>query len=266
MHLFGYISSLAIGISLGLIGGGGSILTMPVMVYLFGLAPITATSYSLFIVGSTSLVGAVRQYRQGAINIKMALLFATVSVLTVFLTRKYLLPSIPDHIGTIGHFPITSSWLTMVLFALIMQLSSFFMMRHHSPQANPDARHMIPFGKLAGFGIGIGLISGLLGVGGGFLLIPSLVLLLGVPMKEAVGSSLLVIALNSLIGFLGNAQDIALDWSLLSMVTLLAIIGILTGTYLNRKIPAARLKKGFGWFVLAIGVYVLIRETGRMIW
>lgn len=262
MHLLGYIASLLIGISLGLIGGGGSILTMPVMVYLFGVSPITATSYSLFVVGSTSLVGAAKQYKQGTVNVRMALLFAATSVATVFLTRKWLVPAIPGHIATIHGFNITESWLTMVLFALLMLISAIFMMRNkHAPGATDAGEKKINVGKLIFYGTGIGLVTGLLGAGGGFLLIPALVLLLHLPMKEAVGTSLLVIALNSLIGFTGNLHDKGMDWQLLFSVTALAIAGILLGSYLNRKIAAGKLKKGFGWFVLAMGLYILVREV-----
>lgn len=264
MHLLGYLASLLIGVSLGLIGGGGSILTMPVMVYLFGVSPVTATSYSLFVVGSTSLVGAAKQYRQGTVNIKMALLFAATSVVTVFITRKWLVPIIPEHIGSVHGFLITESWLTMVLFALLMLISSVFMMRNKVIRDNPAAvDQKVGIGKLILFGTGIGLITGLLGAGGGFLLIPALVLLLHLSMKEAVGTSLLVIALNSLIGFTGNLQDKGMDWPLLLTVTLLAIAGILLGSYLNRKIPAGKLKKGFGWFVLAMGIYILVKELSN---
>lgn len=261
MHLIGYFASLLIGISLGLIGGGGSILTMPVMVYLFGVSPVTATSYSLFVVGSTSLVGAAQQYRQGTVNIRMAFLFAATSVITVFLTRKWIVPAIPEHIATIGGFSITESWLTMVLFAILMLVSSIFMMRNKTvPPIVSSAATKLSIGKLILYGTGIGLVTGLLGAGGGFLLIPALVLLLHLPMKEAVGTSLLVIALNSLIGFTGNLHDKGMDWQLLLSVTGLAIAGILLGSYLNRKIPAGKLKKAFGWFVLAMGVYILVRE------
>lgn len=261
MDLLGYIASLLIGISLGLIGGGGSILTLPVMVYLFGVSPVTATSYSLFVVGSTSLVGAAQQYRRGTVNIRMALLFAATSVVTVFLTRKWLVPAIPEHIATIHGFSITESWLTMVLFAILMLVSSVFMMRSSGvPDATASAYKKVSIGKLIFYGTAIGLVTGLLGAGGGFLLIPALVLLLHLPMKEAVGTSLLVIALNSLIGFTGNLHDKGIDWRLLFSVTALAIAGILAGSYLNRKIPAGKLKKVFGWFVLAMGLYILVRE------
>jgi uncharacterized protein len=261
MHLLGYLASLLIGISLGLIGGGGSILTMPVMVYLFGVSPVTASSYSLFIVGSTSLVGAARQYKQGTVNIRMALLFAATSVATVFITRKWLVPATPEHIASIHGFLITENWLTMVLFALLMLISSIFMMRNKATDTDHVTNYKkISIGKLVFFGTGIGLVTGLLGAGGGFLLIPALVLLLRLPMKEAVGTSLLVIALNSLIGFTGNMNDKGMNWSLLLAVTLLAIVGILLGSYMNRKIKAGSLKKAFGWFVFAMGIYILVKE------
>ncbi|SFW86791.1 hypothetical protein SAMN05661012_05961 [Chitinophaga sancti] len=259
MHLLGYIASLLIGVSLGLIGGGGSILTMPVMVYLFGVSPVTATSYSLFVVGSTSLIGAARQYKEGTVNIRMALLFAATSVITVFITRKWLVPVIPEHIATVHGFVITESWLTMVLFAVLMLASSVFMMRNKTLPEGNDMK--ISFVKLVIYGTGIGLVTGLLGAGGGFLLIPALVLLLHLQMKEAVGTSLLVIALNSLIGFTGNLQDKGMDWRLLVTVTLLAMVGIIAGSYLNRKVPAGKLKRGFGWFVLVMGIYILVREV-----
>jgi len=261
MHLLGYIASLLIGISLGLIGGGGSILTMPVMVYLFGISPVLATSYSLFVVGSTSLVGAAQQYKRGTVNVRMGLLFAATSVVIVFLTRKWLLPLIPAQIATIGSLSITGNWLTMVLFAILMLISAIFMMRKRDIHTGAGSMPgKVSIGKLVLYGTGIGLVTGLLGAGGGFLLIPALVLLLHLPMKQAVGTSLLVIALNSLIGFTGNLHDAGIDWKLMFSVTLLATIGILLGSYLNRKIPAGGLKKAFGWFVFAMGVYILIRE------
>ena len=262
MHLLGYIASLLIGISLGLIGGGGSILTMPVMVYLFGVSPVMATSYSLFIVGSTSLVGAARQYKEGTVNIRMGLLFAATSMIIVFLTRKLLVPAIPDHIFTLHGFTVTEGWLTMVLFAILMLISSVFMMRNNIVQPTVAEETKISLVKLILYGTGIGLVTGFLGAGGGFLLIPALVLLLRLPMKEAVGTSLLVIALNSLIGFTGNIYDKGMDWKLLITVSILAIAGILAGSYLNRKIPAGKLKIVFSWFVLVMGIYILAIEIG----
>jgi uncharacterized protein len=266
MHLMGFIASLLIGVSLGLIGGGGSILTMPVLVYLFGVSPVAATSYSLFVVGSTSLVGAAQQYREGSLNVRVALLFAATSVITVFLVRQWLMTLIPAHIVTIQGFIITKDWLTMILFALLMIASSVFMMYDKPVSAFPGtATRKERFGKIFIFGAGIGLVTGLLGAGGGFLLIPALVLLLHLPMKEAIGTSLFVIALNSLIGFTGNLPNKEMDWPLLLIITFLAIAGILLGNYINHKIPSDKLKKGFGWFVLLMGIYIMVKELGSAI-
>lgn len=258
----GYIAALFIGISLGLIGGGGSILTVPVLVYLFGINPVVSTSYSLFVVGSSSLVGAFNNYRKGLVQIKTALLFGLSSITTVFLTRKFLIPSIPEHIATIGGFHITESIVTMVLFAILMVAASLSMIKGEKEQPEDTGleHHKLNLPKLLLYGVAIGIATGLLGAGGGFLLIPTLVLLVKLPMKEAVGTSLLIIALNSLIGFTGDLGHTAIDWLFLLKITTTAVGGIFAGGLLSKKIAADTLKKGFGWFVLAMGVYILSRE------
>lgn len=262
METIGYIASLLIGISLGLIGGGGSILTVPVMVYLFGLQPLLATSYSLFVVGSTSLVGAFNNLRRGLVNMKAALLFGASSIVTVFLTRKFLVPAIPKTIITIGGLEITESVLTMVLFALLMLIASISMIRNKNVASEKEEnKDIIRFDKLVVYGVAIGLVTGLLGAGGGFLLIPALVILLKLPMKRAIGTSLMIIALNSLIGFTGDLGHFSMDWFFLLKVTLIAIAGIIIGGALGKKIQGERLKKGFGWFVLVMGVYIILKET-----
>lgn len=263
MHpVFGYLASALIGISLGLIGGGGSILTVPVMVYLFSVNPLLATSYSLFVVGSTSLVGAYNNYRRGLVSIKTGLLFGISSIATVYLTRKYFIPAIPKKIATIGSFVITENIMTMVLFAILMVMASLSMMRSGKKKETTDvvSDKKINIPKLLVYGIGIGFITGLLGAGGGFLLIPTLVLLVGLPMKEAVGTSLFIIALNSLIGFTGDLGHFEIDWKFLIVVTLIAIIGIFIGGWLGKKIHGDKLKKGFGWFVLIMGIYIIVKE------
>jgi len=262
MELAGYIASLFIGISLGLIGGGGSILTVPVMVYLFGLQPLLATSYSLFVVGSTSFVGAFNNLRKGMVNVKAALLFGASSIATVFLTRKFLVPAIPKDIFTIRGFTITESMLTMVLFAILMLVASVSMIRNKKVVKHEEEnKDHFRFGKLVTYGITIGLVTGLLGAGGGFLLIPALVLLLKLPMKKAIGTSLMIIALNSLVGFTGDLGHFSIDWFFLVKVTAIAIAGIFIGGALSKKIPGEKLKKGFGWFVLVMGIYILVKET-----
>ncbi|PWS26207.1 permease [Pedobacter yonginense] len=197
MEIIAYVASALIGISLGLIGGGGSILTMPVLVYLFGVNPLLATSYSLFIVGSTSLAGTVGNFKRRLVNIKTALLFGSASISTVFLTRKFIIPVIPKTIIKIGDFELTENMLMMVLFAVLMVAAATAMIKGgRANSSNQIKKPQLDLGKLLLYGIAIGLATGFLGAGGGFLLIPTLVILVGLPMKEAVGTSLFIIALR----------------------------------------------------------------------
>ena len=260
MQITGYIASLFIGISLGLIGGGGSILTVPVLVYLFSINPVLSTSYSLFIVGSTSLIGAIDNYRKNLVRVKVALLFGLSSITTVFITRKFLIPLIPEKLFTISGFTITHSLITMVLFAALMIMAANAMIRNGNNITKEKAKGNTNLIILLSYGVAVGLATGILGAGGGFLLIPTLVLFVGLPMKEAVGTSLLIIALNSLIGFTGDLGHFAIDWVFLSVITVIAVIGIIVGGLLNKKIKGEKLKKGFGWFVLVMGVFILIHE------
>lgn len=264
MEIPGYVASALIGISLGLIGGGGSILTVPVLVYLFGVHPLLATSYSLFIVGSTSLIGSVNNLRKGLVSLKASLFFGAASVITVFATRKLLVPIIPKKIFTISGFTITESFLTMVLFGILMLIASISMIRDKSG-AGPEKEcsDCIKFFKLLGYGISIGLITGLLGAGGGFLLIPALVFLIKLPMKKAVGTSLTIIAMNSLFGFAADLGHFTINWTFLLTITGIAIAGIFIGGLLSKKIPGEKIKKGFGWFVLAMGIYIIFKEISR---
>lgn len=263
MILAGYIASALIGISLGLIGGGGSILTVPVLVYLFNIHPTLATSYSLFVVGSTSLVGAYTNHRKGLVNIKTGLLFGISSITTVFLTRKLLIPAVPQTM-TAGHITVSRSFLTMVLFAALMLAASLSMIKKGQSEPTPEDRRANPgnsVAKLLFYGILIGIVTGLLGAGGGFLLIPTLVLLVGLPMKEAIGTSLFIIALNSLIGFTGDIGHFKIDWLFIGTITLIAIAGIITGGMLAKRVSGEKLKQSFGWFVLSMGIYIIIKEA-----
>ncbi len=254
----GYIAALFIGISLGLIGGGGSILTVPVLVYLFGLSPLLAVSYSLFIVGSTSLVGTISSYRKGLVDIPTAFLFGISSVITVFVTRKFIIPHIPREF-TIWGLHLTFAIVTMVLFAILMLMASISMIRsavvkeEETSKKNNKALLLV-------YGVSIGLVTGFLGAGGGFLLIPALVIMLHLPMKKAIGTSLMIIAVNSLVGFIGDAGHYDIHWGFLLIISLIAIAGIITGGLLNKKIEGNKLKKGFGWFVLIMGLYIIVKE------
>lgn len=259
MEIIGYCAAIMIGISLGLIGGGGSILTVPVLVYLFHIDATQATSYSLFIVGLTSLIGAYLNYRKQQVDVRTALLFGLSSITTVFLTRKFLIPAIPNVLLSIGDIEISRAVATMVLFAILMVLAAVSMIRNNNTKQT-DTSSTNALSKLLLFGLGIGLITGLLGAGGGFLIIPALVLVLHIPMKKAVGTSLLIIALNSLIGFTGDIGQQNIDWPFLLLIAAIAVTGIIIGTWLSRKIAGTKLKKGFGWFVLTMGTYILIKE------
>lgn len=259
MEIVGYIASVLIGVSMGLIGGGGSILTIPILVYLFAVSPTLAISYSLFIVGFTSLVGAYNNYRRGLVNFKTVLLFGSSSVTTVIIVRKFIIPLLPDVFFKIGFFNVTHAIFVMVFFAILMLAASISMIKNKKIYDNNRASKKNPW-ILVFYGVLIGLVTGFLGAGGGFLLIPALVILMKLPMKEAIGTSLLIIALNSLIGFLGDIGRHIIDWRLIIIVTTIAIGGIFIGSYFNQKVDSEKLKKGFGWFILIMGIYIIVKE------
>lgn len=259
--IIGFAAAILIGISLGLIGGGGSILTVPVLVYILGVNPVLATAYSLFVVGSTSLVGAATYMRKGLVNYKTALVFAVPSFIAVFLTRKFLVPALPDPLFTVGEAIITKNIGIMVFFALIMLAASYSMITAKKcVDCNEDEPVAFNFPMIALEGSVVGVITGIVGAGGGFLIIPALVLLAKLPMKMAVGTSLLIIAAKSLIGFLGDLSTQTIDWQLLLIFTGLSIVGIFIGSALSKKINEKVLKTGFGWFVLIMGIYIITKE------
>ncbi len=262
MTYFGYFSSILIGISLGLIGGGGSILTVPVLVYLFSVDAVAATAYSLFIVGMTSAVGSVSYFRNGLVNVKTAVVFGIPSIISVFLTRAYLVPAIPKHVFTLGQFVMTKSLLMLLLFAVLMIAASYSMIKKgKTTEAETAAPQVFNYPLILLEGAIVGLLTGLVGAGGGFLIIPALVLLSKLPMKEAIGTSLVIIAAKSLIGFFGESSETVINWALIGTVTSLAIVGIFIGMALSKKIDGAKLKPAFGWFVLVMGVYIIVKET-----
>ena len=263
MEIMGYLASILIGISLGLIGGGGSILTVPVLVYLFGESPEVSTAYSLFIVGATSLVGGIRNAFLGYVDYKIGLVFAIPAIIAVYLTRAYLVPSIPLEIISFGSFSLTKDVAIMLFFALIMLAASVSMIRNTKHPKRSAASKFNIIGILAEGSI-VGVLTGIVGAGGGFLIIPALVLFAKLPMKKAIGTSLLIIALKSLIGFTGDLQrnDLAIDWILLLSVTSFAVVGIFVGIYLAKFINGDSLKKGFGWFVLLMAAYIIFKQIG----
>ena len=263
MEIAGYIASIFIGISLGLVGSGGSILTVPVLVYLFSVEPVVATSYSLFIVGLTSAVGSFSYLKRKMLNAKVIAMFGLPSIISVILTRNFIVPAIPNRILQTGNFLITKDVLLLLLFALLMIAAAYGMIRNRkNAAAGPvHAESNLNISLLVGHGFFIGFITGLIGAGGGFLIIPALVMLLKIPIKDAVGNSLVIIAANSFIGFFNSHNHDDINWRLLFTIAALAILGIFIGIRLSKNMDGQKLKPAFGWFILAMGIYILLKET-----
>ena len=260
LDLLGYFGALLIGLVLGLIGGGGSILTVPVLVYLLSINPVTATAYSLFVVGTSSLVGAANSMKKKLVDFRTATVFAIPAFIAVYGTRKWLVPAIPEYLFTLGGFEVTKGIGIMLFFAIIMIVASISMIKGSRKEKLPETkvRYNYPLIIIEGFVVGV--LTGIVGAGGGFLIVPALVLLAKLPMKKAVATSLFIIAVKSLIGFIGDVENLEIDWMFLLIFTALSIIGIFIGGYLNKFIDGKKLKKGFGWFVLIMGIYIILKE------
>lgn len=302
--IWGVALALGVGAIMGLSGAGGSILTVPILVYVVGVDAVTATAYSLFVVGVTSTVGAASYWRRGQVNVRAAVAFSIPSLVVVFLTRSLLVPAIPAQLGAIGALVVTKELFILVLFALIMALGALSMIakpryrlslaeapdsvgqpdapgtgasgaarrprsRAETPEQarkstaddKPAAPVKVSIPLAAVEGTVIGVFTGVVGAGGGFAIVPALVVLSRLPMRVAVGTSLTIIAAKSLAGFVG---DVALqdhfDWRLLLAFTALAVAGILAGSRLGRFVPGEKLRPAFGWFVLVAAAGILFRE------
>jgi len=255
--IIAYTGACTIGLILGLMGGGGSILTVPLLVYALALDPVIATAYSLFIVGLTSAFGSIQNYFKDNLSVKAALFIALPSLITVYITRKYIVPAIPDVLINTPGFVLSKDTFIMSLFAIIMLLAAFSML---AKKAENKEIKKVNYLYILPYIIVIGLLTGVVGAGGGFLIIPLLVFLGGLPMKKAVGTSLLVITINSLTGFTGDLQNIAVDWVFLLSFSFFSIFGIFLGVYLNRFVNEAHLKKGFGVFILIMACFILSKE------
>ncbi|MDX1427356.1 MAG: sulfite exporter TauE/SafE family protein [Salegentibacter mishustinae] len=260
LEILGYFGALIIGVVLGLIGGGGSILTVPVLVYLLAINPVTATAYSLFVVGASALVGAFKNMQKKLVDFRTAIVFSIPAFIAVYATRKYIVPAIPESLFSIGDFEITKNIGIMLFFAIIMILASVSMIRENGKKKADAEKISYNYPLIIIEGIVVGVLTGIVGAGGGFLIIPALVLLAKLPMKKAVATSLLIIAIKSLIGFIGDVQNMNIDWIFLAIFTGLSVVGMFVGIYLNKFIDGKKLKKGFGWFVLLMGVYIIWAE------
>ena len=260
MLLLGFVGALLMGLVLGLIGGGGSILTVPIMVYFLDVNPILATAYSLFIVGITAFVGAVRNFQNQLVDFKTGIIFAIPAFIGVYIARAYFIEMIPNEIIILSAV-LQKGTAIMIFFSLIMLLASYFMIRENNNEIKSST---LNYSKLilSIEGLVVGMLTGIVGAGGGFLIIPALVLFAKLPMKKAVATSLMIIAIKSLFGFIGDLGNVNLifDWPLLILFTILAVIGIYFGIYLTKFIEGKSLKKGFGWFVLVMAFVILFKE------
>jgi uncharacterized membrane protein YfcA len=262
VEILAYIAALIIGVVLGLIGGGGSILTVPVLVYLLHINPVVATAYSLFVVGVSSLVGAIQNFRKGLVDIKTGVIFAIPALITVYLTRKIIVPAIPETLFSIDTFIITKDIGIMVFFAIIMLLASISMIvkkkKGKINQKEEKIKYNYPLIVIEG--LVIGLLTGIVGAGGGFLIIPALVLLAKLPMKKAVATSMLIIAAKSHVGIIGDVENMEIEWSFLLTFTFLSVIGIFIGIHFGKFINDKKLQVFFGWFVLLMAIYIISKE------
>lgn len=259
-ELFGYASAIVVGLVIGLAGGGGSILTVPIFVYVFHIPTVLATTYSLFVVGSTSLVGSINHIWKKRINLRVTLAFALPSFISVYLSRRFLVPALPDPLFQFETFALSKSDAILYFFAIVMIIAARAMIQSDRPEQGEAADGRPRYGSLALDGLAVGLLTGTIGAGGGFLIVPMMVLLAGLPIQRAVATSVLIIAVNSFVGFLGDIQHTDLNWNFLLPFTDLSIIGIFVGMYLARFVAPDKLKKGFGWFVLAVALYMISRE------
>lgn len=254
--ILGHILAIGVGVSLGLIGGGGSILAVPILIYIMGIESQTAIAMSLFIVGSVSLLGIIPYARRGQLSWRIVAGFTPLAMLGAYLGSQLV------------KLPLITDTMQIISFGLVMLAASVLMIRKGagSDRKSNTSDHPSFFRRLPSEmaiplqGLGVGIVTGFVGVGGGFLIIPALVLFSQVPMKTAVGTSLLIIACNSAAGFAGYLNQVSINWTLTLSFTLAAGLGTIGGSLLARSIEASKLQKGFGYFVLAVAIFVLIRR------
>ena len=262
LEILGYFSALIIGISLGLIGGGGSILAVPVLAYLFSVNEKVATAYSLFIVGASALVGGLKQHLKGYVDWRTAVVFGLPAIVGVSVVRRFVVPALPEVLFNIDDFEFTRRMGMFGLFAILMIPAAFSMLKTRKEKKQKgDGTVKYNYPLIKGEGLLVGGITGMIGAGGGFLIIPALVILANVEMKVAVGTSLIIIAFKSLLGFfIGDALTMEIDWMFLIVFTLISFVGIFIGSYLSNFIDGNKLKKGFGYFIFIMAIFIFYME------
>jgi len=254
------VASLGIGLSLGLIGAGGSILTIPVFVYILKKDPVSSSVYSMFVVGISSMAGSIQSIFNKLVDFKDLVSFGIPSVIVVFIARKTIFPLIPDELFSIGSFTLSKSMLFMLCLSSLMFLAARRML-NPTIKAHPLGHEDRPVTiSLLLRGLVVGMVTGLLGIGGGFLIVPALYVLVNLPVKKAIGTALLIITINSLFSFLNSYESTEIEWLLLIKFSMGAVLGIIIGTKLSKKIPGDYLKKAFGWIILGMSFYIVYKE------
>ncbi len=198
--------------------------------------------------------------QKGLVDFKTAIVFSIPAFIAVYITRKFIVPAIPETLFSIGDFTVTRNLGIMVFFALIMLIAAISMIGSSKKTDAPSNGKKLNYPLIFIEGFVVGILTGIVGAGGGFLIIPALVLLAKLPMKQAVATSLLIIAIKSLIGFIGDVETMKIDWSFLLTFTGISVAGIFIGVWLNNFIDGKKLKKGFGWFVLLMAIYIIYKE------
>lgn len=260
--ILGYILALVVGVTLGLLGGGGSILSVPILVYLFGYSPVEATTYSLFIVGAASVAGTMKYFEERMISGSALILFGIPSVIAMFITRRFVIHELPETLFSLGNFDVSKDLMVIILFAVIMIFASRFMIKGRDCDCEEELGwKQVNVSLMVLLGIFTGFLTSFVGAGGGFIIIPVMIAFFRMPMKRAIGTSLCIIMLNSLIGFTGDVSASAqIEWLFLMKFTGLTVVGIFLGIYLSRRISGGKLKPAFGWFVLVMGIIIIIKE------
>jgi uncharacterized membrane protein YfcA len=255
-----YAASLAIGLSLGLIGAGGSILTIPVFVYVLKKDPLSSGVYSMFVVGVSSMAGSIQSIINKLVDFKTAMGFGIPSVAGVLVARKLIFPSIPEELFATDSFSLSKEILFMLTLSTLMCVAAFRMLNPAIIKNDSKQIEKPAIMSLVVRGLSVGIITGLLGIGGGFLIVPALFFMAALPMKQAIGTALFIITANSLFSFLTSYGGMDLDWRLLIKFSLGAVVGMAAGTKLSARIPGDYLKRIFGWFIMFVAAYVIYKQ------
>jgi len=259
-QILGYFGALAIGVVLGLIGSGGSLMAIPIFTYFFHIGPVTTTAYSLFVVGTSATIGALGNLKKKLVNFRIVIFFGIPTFISVFLVRKFLIPIIPEELFSLFGYVVTQHFAILFLLAVLMLVSGYSMIHNNKVYHNPFEQLYYNYPIMIIAGVLIGVLTGVIGIGGGFLIVPSLVICLRLPMKNAVVTSMFIIALKSLIGFLGDILSVEINWSFLFGFTLVSVLGILLGSYFSTFVKGEKLKKYFGWFLICIVLCIMVKE------